>query len=92
MKFKQYLTEMAEQEALQVFGLSPEALGNQVMIKKRFRDLSKTYHPDKIGKNAVMAQVNLAYEILKKSKKTGISKGVYGKTTAQKGQKVDKYY
>jgi DnaJ-class molecular chaperone len=91
MKLKQYLTEMAEQEALQIFGLSPEALGNQVMIKKRHRELVKTYHPDKIGKNAVMAQVNLAYEILKKSKRTGISKS-YGKTTTQKGQKLDRYY
>jgi len=91
MKLYQYLTEMAEQEALQIFGLPVNALGNQVMIKKRFRDLSKTYHPDKIGKNAVMAQVNLAYEILKKSKKTKLDTG-YGKQPVRKGQKVDKYY
>ena len=48
MRLYNYLKEMSDAEALQVFGLSPDDIGNQTLIKKRYRNLAKTYHPDKI--------------------------------------------
>ncbi len=50
MRLYNYLKEMSDAEALQVFGLSPDDIGNQTLIKKRYRNLAKTYHPDKIQK------------------------------------------
>jgi len=75
MRFKRYLQEskMTDVEALSIFGLTPDDLGNSALIKKRYRDLVKTYHPDKIGKNDMMVKVNLAYEIIKKLKPSKIS-------------------
>lgn len=61
-------------EALAVFGLRYEAVGNKALIKKRFRDLAKTYHPDKIGNNDMMVKINLAYELLKKAKQNSKDK------------------
>jgi len=76
MRFYKYLKEnkMTIPEALAVFGLRYEAIGNKALIKKRFRDLAKTYHPDKIGNNDIMVKVNLAYELLKKAKQTSKDK------------------
>jgi preprotein translocase subunit Sec63 len=54
MRLYKYLKEMSDVEALQVFGLSPDDIGNQTLIKKRYRDLAKTYHPDKIGKKGMI--------------------------------------
>lgn len=76
MRFYKYLKEnkMTIPEALDVFGLRYEAVGNKSLIKKRFRDLAKTYHPDKIGNNDMMVKINLAYELLKKAKQTSKDK------------------
>jgi curved DNA-binding protein CbpA len=50
-----YLKEaMSDDEALQIFGISREALSNKALVKKRFRDLAKMYHPDKIGKKSMI--------------------------------------
>ena len=87
---------MPIEQALRVFGLNSKALGNKNLIHKRYRDLAKTYHPDKIGNNDMMIQVNLAYEVLKKSKPVSVGKanlyndlmkaGMFGK-----GSKVGVY-
>jgi len=93
MKFEQYLTEMAEQEALAIFGLPVDALGNKILIKKRFRDLAKTNHPDKPGSADEMKKINAAYDVLKKSKKTSIDKiADYNKPFVKKGQRFEGYF
>jgi len=50
MRLYQYLKEMSDAQALQVFGISPDDIGNKTLIKKRYRELAKTYHPDTIKK------------------------------------------
>ena len=39
---------------IDTFGLSRDALGNKVLVKKRFRDLAKMWHPDKIDRKAMI--------------------------------------
>ena len=71
MRFYRYLQEkdMSMDQALMVFGLNQKAIGQLTFIHKRYRQLIKKYHPDTSGGNAEkMVLVNLAYEILKKSK------------------------
>ncbi len=49
--------------ALDVLGLPPFVSFNE--IKKQYRHLSKSYHPDINKENSKMADLNEAYEILK---------------------------
>jgi DnaJ-class molecular chaperone len=49
--------------ALDVLGLPPFVSFNE--IKKQYRYLSKSYHPDINEENSKMADLNEAYEILK---------------------------
>jgi DnaJ-class molecular chaperone len=51
------------QKALELFGLPPFVSFNE--IKKQYRYLSKSYHPDINKENSRMADLNEAYEILK---------------------------
>lgn len=84
MRFKLFLeSKMTEKEALMVFGLPSSALGDKILIKKRFKELAKKYHPDKVkGTDEYMSKINLAYELLKKSKKIK-------DTNMKKGQRID---
>ncbi len=52
-------------EALETLGLPP--MISYIDLKKRYRQLSRKYHPDIVGNgNDAMARINRAYEILKK--------------------------
>jgi curved DNA-binding protein CbpA len=46
---------MSDEEALQIFGLSRDAVSNKALVKKRYRELAKVYHPDKISKKDLIA-------------------------------------
>ena len=51
-------------QALDVLGLPPLVTWSD--IKKRYRELSRRYHPDLQGSSEEMAKINWAYEVLKK--------------------------
>ena len=75
MRFYKYLIEkeMPISQALAIFGLNNKALGNKALLKKRYRDLATKYHPDKLGGDTEkMTNINLAWEVLKKSKPLSI--------------------
>lgn len=50
--------------ACAVFGYSPEQIPNQTAIKRRFRQLSKIYHPDSGGADQEMKRLNQALKII----------------------------
>lgn len=59
---------MSLDKALEVFGLQNDVLGNLVLIKKKYRDLSLQNHPDHGGDVEKMKDINVAYAMLKTSK------------------------
>lgn len=67
MRFYNYLLEkdMPIDQALKIFDLNYKALGNKILIKKRYRELAKKHHPDHTGDTGMMQRINLAYEVLK---------------------------
>jgi len=67
-KFMKMILEMSLSQALEVFGMQDTELGNPAFLKKKFRDLSKTNHPDHGGDLEVMKSINVAYALLKTSK------------------------
>ena len=68
--FKEYNKLKLQQEqqelavACAVFGYSPEQIPNQTAIKRRFRQLSKIYHPDSGGSDQEMKRLNQALKII----------------------------
>ena len=72
-KFLKLINEMSLSQALEVFGLQGSELGNPALLKKKFRDLSNTNHPDHGGDVEVMKSINVAYALLKTSKQAQTS-------------------
>ncbi len=68
ISFKRYFLEkdMSIDNALNVFGLSQNDLGDKELLKKTFRTLVFKNHPDRGGNAEVMKQINLAHEVLKR--------------------------
>lgn len=68
-KFKAFLLEaiVTPDEAKKIFGLTSSYTEDE--LKKKYRELSIKYHPDKAGGSLEMMQkINVAYDILKKTK------------------------
>ena len=60
--FVQASSNMSQNEALTVLGLSDTATKDEIAAK--FRSLLGTIHPDRGGSNFLMVQINLAREVL----------------------------
>ena len=54
--------------SLLVFGFTGEEFTNSAKLKDTFRALSLQSHPDRMGTDAAMQKVNIAYEILQECK------------------------
>jgi len=68
MRFLQYLKEMSLDQALKVMSLTYDNLGDQDLIKKKYKELALQNHPDRGGSTEAMKNINVAFDILKKSK------------------------
>jgi hypothetical protein len=79
ISFKRYFLEkdMSIDHALNLFGLSVNDLGDKDLIKNTFRKLVFKNHPDRGGNEEIMKQINLAHEVLKRSRSGG-TKGSSG--------------
>ncbi len=66
--FLKLINEMSLSQALEIFGMQGDELGNPALLKKKFRDLSQSNHPDHGGDVEVMKSINVAYALLKTSK------------------------
>ena len=71
-KFKDYLVErtMTYDMALQVFGMDYEGVNDKLALKKKWRDLTNQHHPDHGGDHDMIADVNDAYALLRKTKES----------------------
>lgn len=65
---------MSFDAALKVFDISAEDVADKKLVKDKYRQLQRQHHPDIGGDVEVAKQVNLAYEVLAKSKGTTRSK------------------
>lgn len=63
---------MAVDDALDLFGISKEDLSNKDLIKKKYRQLSLKYHPDRGGSDELMKRVNDAKATLDKAKSISV--------------------
>ena len=71
MRFNKYLKlilEMSLSQALEVFGIQGDELGNPALLKKKFGDLRQANHPDHGGDVDGRQHLNVAYALLKTSK------------------------
>jgi curved DNA-binding protein CbpA len=71
MKFKNFielLKEMSLPDAVKIFGIPPDKIGDQEYLKKTYRELALNNHPDRGGSLDMMKNINAAYDVLKKSK------------------------
>jgi uncharacterized protein len=56
--------------ACTLFGCTPSLIPEEKVIKQRYRQLSKIYHPDTGGNSAAMTQLNQSFKLLISIKKT----------------------
>lgn len=72
------MTVSDARRAFQHYGASPDSLQTERGLKSAFRTLVNKYHPDRgDGDEAVMKEINAAYDVLKKSL-TGATGGATG--------------
>ncbi len=74
--FKQYLVEfkITPEEALKILGIDAETASDPNKLKKAYRKASIESHPDKGGSVEDMQNVNVSYDILKKTPITAMGK------------------
>lgn len=67
---------MLDKEALKIFGMTYGHIHNKTLIKKKYKELAKKFHPDSGGDDVLMAKINLAYEKIQKMKPPKISRRI----------------
>lgn len=90
MRFRDFILEqkMSTREAMTVFGIDQKDLGNNIVIKKRYRELSSKHHPDHGGDLEMMKKINAAYDVLKKTKAVSSIGGVDWEKIARENREI----
>lgn len=70
-RFRRYLieSEMTVPDAMKIFGISADEIGDKIALKSKYRKLSMQNHPDRGGSEEMSKQINIAYEVLFKANK-----------------------
>lgn len=85
---KRILFEMSVSDALDLFGMSQSELGDKEAIKKKYRQLSIKYHPDRGGDIEMMKKVNDAKATLDKASPGATSSGFDWESMNKKYQEL----
>lgn len=85
MRFKRFLLEetMTVTRALEIFSLQAKDVSNKGLIKRTFARLAKVNHPDHGGDVEQMKLINVAYDILKRTKVSGFDSGFWEDLSAK---------
>ena len=78
---------MSIPDAISLFGIKQDELGNKDLIKKTYRRLAIANHPDRGGSEEAMKDVNDAFETLSKASDSEIKNQTMRQTWAERDEK-----